>query len=53
MIVSTELDVVVETLLLLPFTGKVVGLGPAGVKKDKDHDKNNSDLFHIYSLSAH
>jgi len=53
MIVSTELDVVVETLLLLPLTGKVVGLGPAGAKKDKGHDKNNSDLFHIHSLSAH
>jgi len=53
MIVSTELDVVVETLLLLPLTGKVVGLRPAGAKKDKGHDKNNSDLFHILSLSAH
>ena len=53
MIVSAELDVVVETLLLLSLTGKVVGLGPAGAKKDKGHDKNNSDLFHILSLSAY
>jgi len=48
MIVSTELDIVVETLLLLPLIGKVVGFGPAGAKKDKDRDKNTNDLFHIF-----
>ncbi len=46
MIVPTVLNVVIETLLFLPFIGKVIWFGPAGAKKDKYGDKNSNDLFH-------
>ena len=46
MFVPTILDVVVETLFLLPDIGKIVRFGPAGAKKDKYGDKNSNDLFH-------
>ena len=47
MIVLTVLNVVIETLLFLPFIGEVIRFGPAGAKKDKYGDKNSNDLFHI------
>ena len=50
MIVLTVLDVVIETLLLLPDIDKVVRFGPAGAKKDKNCDKNTNDLFHILPI---
>ena len=40
------LDVVVETLFLLPDVSLVVRFG-ASAKKDKCGDKNSNDLFHI------
>jgi hypothetical protein len=47
MFVLTVLDVVVETLFLLPDIRHVVRFWPAGAKQDKGGDKNTNDLFHI------